>query len=160
MKLELVSAECCCYWSNAELWLCKAPAHLCSRSKQQKYSCSKNYSSCSLLVEFSIFQSLLENSTTLPLLWFCVWIGFLGTWCVFQELVCIRDGQQRQLADCSSCALQQADAAKSMSVSGTVSATLALCTKDFCIFRCAEDPCIAKQVMPGKLSIGGYLHPL
>lgn len=75
---SLVS-ECCCCWSNAELWLCKAPTYLCSSSEQQKYSCSKNYSSCSLLVEFSIFQSLLENSTTLPLLRFCVWTGFWGT---------------------------------------------------------------------------------
>lgn len=33
-----------------------------------------------------------------------------------------------------------------------MSATLALCTKNFCFFHCTEDPCIAEQIMIGKLS--------
>lgn len=86
---------------------------------------------------------------------------------VFRDLVCLpgTSAYSRRTVETAGWLLLVCSSAgrcskKHVSLLGTISATLALCTEDFCIFCCAEDPCTAKQVMPGRLSIWGYLHPL
>lgn len=82
---------------------------------------------------------------------------------VFQGLVHVRAGQQRQLADCS-CGLEQADGAKSMSVFlALFQLHLPSAQRTFVgwvfFLHCTEDPCIAKQTMMGKSSVWDICTP-